>query len=99
MKQLSLSTKRRKGLAKGFTIIELSIAMIILLIIIGIGYAALADSKEESTQTSGEATAKTINDAILRAKLAGDEDPRIVGETADDIEAAVEYLKSRGYID
>jgi len=95
---MKLSPRPTKS-SRGFTLIEISISVMIIALLVGIAVAALSDSKSESTTTGAEGTAKTLNDAIVRAKLAGDEDPRIVGEEANDTRAAIEYLKNKGYID
>lgn len=82
----------------GWTLIELLVVIVILMIVFGLAFTALFTSKADSSNASAEANAKTINDAITRATLQGDTNPTIVGDDANDVEAAAAYLIEKGYI-
>jgi len=82
----------------GWTLIELTVVVLILSIIFGVAIMALRTSKSDTSTAAAEANAKTINDAITRATLQGDTNPAIVGDDANDVEAAAAYLIEKGYI-
>ncbi len=83
---------------RGWTLIELIIVIAIIGILFSLAIAALSRSKSTTSTESAEANAKVINEAITRAILRGDTNPIIVGETANDVEAATAYLIDEGYI-
>jgi prepilin-type N-terminal cleavage/methylation domain-containing protein len=90
-------TKHKKGQG-GWTLIELTVVVVILAIVFGVAFVALRTSKADSNLAAAEANAKTLNDAITRATLRGDTNSIIVGDDANDVEAAAAYLIEQGYI-
>jgi prepilin-type N-terminal cleavage/methylation domain-containing protein len=82
----------------GWTLIELVVVIAIVGILFALAVAALGRSKAETTLEGAEANAKVINEAITRAVLRGDTNPIIVGDSANDVEAAAAYLIDEGYI-
>jgi prepilin-type N-terminal cleavage/methylation domain-containing protein len=83
---------------KGFTLVEVAVVIAIVAAIVAIAIPFLGSSKQDSGHKAADATAKTINEAIIRAKLKGDTNPAIVGPNANDITNAVNYLLQQGYI-
>jgi prepilin-type N-terminal cleavage/methylation domain-containing protein len=83
---------------KGWTLIELVIVIAIIGILFALAVAAIGRSKSETSTESAEANAKVINEAITRAILQGDTNSLIVGDSANDVEAATAYLIDEGYI-
>lgn len=83
---------------RGWTLVELLIVIVIIGIVFSLAVVALRSSKSDSETGAAEANAKTLNDAITRATLKGDTNPTIVGDTANDVEAAAAYLIEKGYI-
>lgn len=82
----------------GWTLIELLVVIAIIGIITVIAVAAIGRSKSDTSQEGAEANAKVINEAITRAILKGDTNSLIVGDNANDVEAATAYLIDEGYI-
>lgn len=82
----------------GWTLIELLVVITIIGIIVSITIAALGTSKSDTTQEGAEANAKVINEAITRAVLKDDTNALIVGDDANDVEAATAWLIDQGYI-
>lgn len=82
----------------GWTLIEIMVVIGVMSIIIAIAIAALSTSKPDSLNTARSGTAKTINEAIVRAYLKGDTNSLIYGESADDVASAVNYLTAQGYL-
>jgi prepilin-type N-terminal cleavage/methylation domain-containing protein len=56
---------------KGFTLIELLVTLAVVVIIIAIAVPALNTAKSDATLNAQNATAKTLNEGVIRAILAG----------------------------
>jgi|LakMenEpi03Aug12_release.lakeMendotaPanAssembly.Ray.scaffolds.fasta_scaffold398237_2 prepilin-type N-terminal cleavage/methylation domain-containing protein len=91
-------SKLKRQTQAGWTLVELTVVVVIISIVFGLAFTALFTSKADSTGAAAEANAKTLNDAITRATLQGDTNPIIVGDNANDVEAAASYLIEKGYI-
>ena len=82
---------------KGFTLLEICFAIVILAAIIAMAIPAISTSRQDSNTMVENATAKTLNDALTRAQLK--EDPNI--ETLiqnQDQTALIQYLDDNNYI-
>lgn len=90
--------KTRNNRTGGWTLVELAVVTVIVMIVVGIAIAALGGSKTDSADTGRAGTARTVNEAIARAYLKGDTNEVIYGENADDINAAIAYLTAQGYL-
>lgn len=88
----------KKKKVNGWTLIELLVVIAIIGILTGLVVAAIGRSKSDTSRESSEANAKVINEAITRAILQGDTNALIVGDSANDVEAATAYLIDEGYI-
>lgn len=82
----------------GWTLIELLIVIAIVGILVSLVVAAIGSSKSDTTLEAAEANAKIINEGITRAVLKNDTNALIVGEDANDVEAATAWLIDNGYI-
>lgn len=85
-------------LSRAFTLVELLVAVAIVAIIIGIGVPALRNSWSGSQATTADANAKTINEAIYRARDLDGDSAAAIATTATDVEAAVTHLVQENYI-
>jgi len=78
--------------------IELAVVAVIIGLLAFLVLPALLDSKTDSRNKAAEASAKTMNEAILRAKLKNDTSPLLVGSNATNVRAAALYLQAQGYL-
>lgn len=57
---------------RGFTLVEMLFAMVILAILVGVSFAALRGSRAASERAVADADAKIFNDAVRRVELGSD---------------------------
>jgi len=82
----------------GFTLLEMIVVIAIISIVIGLALPAINKSKADADNRNAEGNAKTLNEAILRAKIRGDTNPAITGSNANNVSNAAAYLLQQGYI-
>lgn len=83
---------------QGFSLIEIIVAVAILAIIIGIAVPTLNTLRQQSEQTAQGASAKTLNDAIVRAQIKNDLNIQTYLDNNDQ-EGLILYLDTNRYIE
>ena len=78
--------------------VEIVVTICIISIILGFAIPEILEARRTERETSAAANAKTLNDGIIRAKIKEDRNPIIVGQAADNVEDAAQYLLTERYI-
>jgi prepilin-type N-terminal cleavage/methylation domain-containing protein len=100
MKTLRKLSTKLQGTSLGFTLIELVIVVAVLSIVVTVAiiYPAYSQSKKDAAAAADAATAKTLNDGIIRARdLKGDTNSAISTNSTNQA-SALRYLINTGYI-
>lgn len=84
--------------SKGFTLIEILIVVAILSIITGLAVAALHTSMKDSKLQSEKATAKVLNEALIRADIKNDSEVAAAIANGDG-DMIIDILFEKGYVD
>jgi prepilin-type N-terminal cleavage/methylation domain-containing protein len=94
----------RKKNRSAFTLMETCIVVAVLLLIAAIAYPALHRAKLDSQIAEAEATAKTLNEAIYRARLKHITDDGTTAATmppelqSTDPAVVIDYLYRNGFV-